>query len=540
MQTAQQAKEVKVNNQITSVLALAPKEPVMMKVDENEESKIIPTKEIQIILQGLPSPIMQKWETATFTINQFFIHCAGIDLKPIEQRNSVDKNKNGTHSQESKSQGIIDTILKGMDIGEVAFEVRVWKNGKWKSISEHSETQSGDGGHRCRSIVAFMRNHFHTHHTGHLGKALYYKDLPKVWKDHIGNYVMRTVVHYALSSRDIGKNMYQANLQTPPVFIETVNYWGTLAQLSLCRDLVYGPHPAGDRHELFTEKKDIPTFLGFQDTRMKWLEFCVESALLHEKQEFTSVTHAEIWAWMEKEFKKPQLNGLKNKLQDECDYYYNLARAFKRARGAKPNIMIFHLFRMTYWIFKELSPRFSTNDVLSDDRSTSNGYDKIAEGIIEADNTFSKENAEAKWQDENGDYYEARYKFVADAFHSYVKKMDNEWKVTQAFTWFKSAFKITPEMVLVKSKTGRFTTEQMERRWSVIGKIDEVDLKPIALKDVVGCHIIAEANGGSTEDDNLMISKEIHNQAMGTTNGEDYARMFQQANSLEVRELPKI
>ena len=69
-----------------------------------------------------------------------------------------------------------------------------------------------------------MRNEFHTHHTGHLGKSfILQKDLPQLWKDHIGNYVMRTVVHYALTSRDIGKNkISQSNI--PPVFIETVNY----------------------------------------------------------------------------------------------------------------------------------------------------------------------------------------------------------------------------------------------------------------------------------------------------------------------------
>jgi len=153
---------------------------------------------------------------------------------------------------------------------------------------------------------------------------------------------------------------------------------------------------------------------------------------------------------------------------------------------------------------------------------------------------FHKENQNVDWKNENGEHYESRYETVSKAFNSYVKKMDNEWKIQQAYTWFKSAFSITPEMVMIRSKTGSFTKEQMESRWIEIGKIDEVDLKPIALKDVVGCHIIAEANGGSTADDNLMISKEIHNQAMGTTNGEDFARMFQQANGLEVREISKI
>ena len=68
-------------------------------------------------------------------------------------------------------------------------------------------------------------------------------------------------------------------------------------------------------------------------------------------------------------------------------------------------------------------------------------------------------------------------------------------------------------MVMIRSKTGSFTKEQMERRWIEIGKIDEVDLKPISLKDVVGCHIIADRQMVAVQlDDNLMISKEIHNQ----------------------------
>ena len=528
MQLAKQAKKVKVNNQIASVLALAPKEPVMLK----DEQPTQPTNEVKIALEGLPTPIMKVWKTSEFSIYSFYINHGNIDLEPVEQRDSIDKEKNGTHSTPSKSQGIIDAILRGMDIGEIALEVRTWEGGKWKSIKEYKNTQSGDGGHRCRSIVAFMKGEFHTHHACHLGKALYFSDLPQIWKDHIGNYMMRTVVHYPESSREIGMNMYQANIGDAPIFIETVNYYGTLLQLMVNRDIVYGTHPNGDCHELFELKNGKAKHLAVENKRMLWLLWTVQSSIMHGKGEFGSVTQKEIMNWLDVEFKKPQINGLKKNLTEEYDYYLNLAIAFKKARGGsgKAGVMYFHLFRMTYWIFKEMSPRFSSKDVID--------FEKIAEAIIEADITFQEENEKVFWRDENGKYFDQNKKTIGDAYQSYVKKIEHEVRVMQAMTWFKSAFN-TKGLIQVKSETGSFTQKQVEKRWIHVGKIDEVDLQPISLADAIGCHIIADANGGLNTDDNIMVSKEKHNIAMGTTNGKDYARAYQQANGLPIREFPK-
>ena len=70
MQLAKQAKKVKVNNQIASVLALAPKEPVMLK----DEQPTQPTNEVKIALEGLPTTIMQVWKTSEFAIYSFYFN----------------------------------------------------------------------------------------------------------------------------------------------------------------------------------------------------------------------------------------------------------------------------------------------------------------------------------------------------------------------------------------------------------------------------------------------------------------------------------
>ena len=77
----------------------------------------------------------------------------------------------------------------------------------------------------------------------------------------------------------------------------------------MCRNLVYGPNEGqnkGENHILFTHKKNSPTYLGFEDSRMKWLELVVESGLLiQEMGQFGSVTHDDIMKWLENEYKNP-------------------------------------------------------------------------------------------------------------------------------------------------------------------------------------------------------------------------------------------
>ena len=71
-----------------------------------------------------------------------------IDCDPVGQRPDVESM--------SKKQGIIDTVIRGYDFGELKLRKLI------KSIDNHYSMRSIDGGHRKRAVRDFIENKFKT------------------------------------------------------------------------------------------------------------------------------------------------------------------------------------------------------------------------------------------------------------------------------------------------------------------------------------------------------------------------------------------
>ena len=93
------------------------------------------------------------WESKEFSIASFYnklssISTERIDCDPVGQRPDAESM--------SKKQGIIDTVIRGYDFGELKLRKLV------KSIDNHYSMRSIDGGHRKRAVRDFIDNKFKT------------------------------------------------------------------------------------------------------------------------------------------------------------------------------------------------------------------------------------------------------------------------------------------------------------------------------------------------------------------------------------------
>ena len=89
---------------------------------------------------------VQNWSVETWTVDKFMTMKAFIDLNPLGQRLETSSNPIG-ESKPSKAQGIIDSMLRQSDIGEIKIV---------RTPDSAYPYESVDGGHRKRAIRSLL------------------------------------------------------------------------------------------------------------------------------------------------------------------------------------------------------------------------------------------------------------------------------------------------------------------------------------------------------------------------------------------------
>jgi len=108
------------------------------------------------------------------------------NCNPVGQRKNVESKLDSQSAEPSKAQSIIESMLDDFDIGEI----------KLININDGSFTyESCDGGHRKRTIYAFINGKFPLHKKSKFGtktykegtktkeRGLYFRELPQEEKD---------------------------------------------------------------------------------------------------------------------------------------------------------------------------------------------------------------------------------------------------------------------------------------------------------------------------------------------------------------------
>jgi hypothetical protein len=174
---------------------------------------------------------MYKFRKISMTINDFItLHYGQIDCNPEHQR--LPRKKNPV-----KAQRIIESLLNGVDIGQIT--IHKTPDGKFKY-------ESIDGGHRKRYIYSFFQNKIKTL----CGRN--YRDLSKEEMDKFLNTELTFCIYENLTDQQVGEIFRALNDATPVNRQETRNSYGKSHIARVIRDLVRPVEGVGNSyHKLF-------------------------------------------------------------------------------------------------------------------------------------------------------------------------------------------------------------------------------------------------------------------------------------------------
>lgn len=116
-----------------------------------------------------------------------------------------------------------------------------------------------------------------------------------------------------------------------------------------------------------------------------------------------------------------------------------------------------------------------------------------------------------------------------EAFCGYCGDHDNYQKIKQSVLWMIEDFDIHSHLVVKDSKRN-FNPKWKEQKLIDQDYKDIIDGKPITLDNSVMAHIVAHADGGKTEYDNLALTTEEHNRRMGQMNLYAYKELYEFQN----------
>ena len=451
----------------------------------------------------MDTPIQNRFIVTEMTVQQFWMWLcdSAVNLNPIGQRNPVEANS--SKEKLTKAQGIIASMLDGLDIGEVSFV--------------HSD-ESLDGGHRSRCILDFLTGLFPLHKSSKYGEV-YFAQLPKNIRDYFYSYKLRITDFPDLTGISVGKQFQQTNTTTPPIFPEIINAYGyshTVVNLrEYTQKVDYGLEPKveGYKGVVDNQLEYFSKDVGYKNHRHIYFQQVLESAVQQAHGSFTSVTDNDIYNYVNKTTKS-KVKSVEKDLESEYEFYSTLSKYWKDYARKAPKILDFHLFRVVYWVLREKSKNFKISD-----------WDAFTNSLVMNTNDFLKSNERVLYTDDEDEQIDSRYATITGAFKSYVKKVNEPRKYTQAKIWVEEL--LDTNTVVFKDSARGFTKEDLLKRWNEVGKVNEITGEPIPFQAAVGCHIVPHSDGGKTTYDNLLISDKYHNTKMGTMNALKYKKMYE-------------
>lgn len=454
---------------------------------------------------------MKNWKYVERTVEEF-VNEANRDnwlVDPEWQRINIDiiLNKKG---KASKSQGIINSIFEGLDIGEI-------------KLCDYEGTKASiDGGNRKRAILNFFNNKFALP-KGSKNAGKYYRDLDEAAKEEFLSYKMRFIEYGNIATQWIGRIFRNTNLTTEVNRQEMRNSYGQNPVAVLVRRTVRKIDDVGNiPHTLFewrlVSKGGVHEpeywYLTFNNRRLHLEEQVARILCRVLHNETSGIASDDMLDAMYVDYEEflsdeDNLKRTKKKLYEALDWILNVAdtaRNYKGGRGLshKQFVMLVRL----YFYLKENYKTFKFESVDTFWRSFTYAMD----GVMScADVTFQERSGKTR--------------VVSEAFAQYLKSdLNDQWKYDKSIELFLKEFDINDCGLKLLDPKRCFTRQEIESALIKQGYKDYVDGKKLTMKDAVGAHIKAHTNGGKTETNNLVVVSKAHNTAMGTQDVDVYKR----------------
>lgn len=459
-----------------------------------------------------------EYKIRSKTIGQFFLMASEINTNPIGQRPAIAED--GTQILR-KNQGIIDSILRGVNIQEIT--INEFGDNTPHEARHGYKYESVDGGHRKRAIISFMRGEFKS--------AKYnckFSELPDNVKERFLAYPLSFVVYNNLTNYQVGYIFRTLNNTTPVNFMEHLNSYGDWPVANVVRETVrYVENFNTEVHPIFYSSKSNNTSkseyaeLAMSNNRLAIEEIIAKYLYMIWKGKMVAVDKSEL----EEMYRSDELNSnqkelqkLKTRLWVILTIVQNMGASYKSSIGryngmAKKRFNLY--FRIAMALYSKGEFKFKSDDHLKK--------------LVIALDTYEKAyNADSR--NKPADHYDPsplnQQRTILEQFGISLNEFRPTASVNFCITRLEKHNIDLEEYVVRLDPIRVFSLEQKSVRLADQGYVCMIDGNPLKLEDSAGAHIIAHCNGGQTIMDNLWVVRSKYNKEMGSMDAREFKKIF--------------
>jgi hypothetical protein len=443
------------------------------------------------------------------TVEQFSQITDQIDCNPIHQRLSRDD------ADFTKSKGIIQTMLIGMDIGQITLHET--PNGEFNY-------ESIDGGHRKRAIRDFLSNLFPVTIQTEDGevKSVLFKDFTKEQRDEFRSIELTFCVYENLSGPQVGNIFRTLNTITKIEHQELLNSYGDIAIANAIRETVRViPSIGNTYHQLFeiVTKRTAKTY-------PYWNKF--DNAGLAQDE------------WVARAFYRYYTGGgvgeadahQLTEMYDDSDLSATKVTDITK----KVNALLKFVQRMAIQSVEVFGKGLTVTEANVFVRLYLHIEAKHGSVTIKDDEVFFKEVITAHLSLSDSKTKDPVLLDPVEQFDkgrpawSFYKAMMNRYKGHEPIVFALGMLldKIQLEdLIVIKDAKRLFSVEDKKRALATQGFKCAITGKPLKMKDAQGDHIVPHSKGGKTDADNLAMIATEHNLAKSDKTMEEYSELLE-------------
>lgn len=447
---------------------------------------------------------MYSYTKTSMTIKEFILRYGEIDCQPVGQRLDTETSFE-SGSRETKAQGIINSILIGIDLGQIT--VHEVNDGDYVY-------ESIDGGHRKRYIKSYFENKFRVN-----GK--FYRDLSKEEKDHFLNTELSFVIYSkGMNVWDIGHIFRSLNKTTDVNHQEMLNSYGNIPIANAVRNTVRPVHGVNNKfHNLFefSQRDGKPkNFLNIQfDNKRLKIDQIVARIFYryYDGGGLGSADDKNLEDMYQSEANSDEVEKITEKVNKCLNFLLDISEVRKRYQTQGLNQKEFSLFTRIWMYMEEEYGSFKINDI-------DEFYCAIAKALQPFTLPLDRQPKELQ-QTSPFDSNKTRGQQFKDTLGEHRSKE----VIFETLMWMLNRVNML-DLVTLKDPQRLFPRDWRE------AKLIEQDFKcavsgeKLTMKTAQGGHIVAHSEGGKTTYENLAMISADHNSKMGSMSIDQYKELL--------------
>lgn len=437
------------------------------------------------------------------SVRDFILDYGQIDCFPAHQRLSRDNVLEGT-DKPSKAQSIIQTMLEGIDLGQITLH---------KTPDGAFKFESVDGGHRKRYIYAFHCNKFRTI------DGRYYRDFSKKEREEFLNIQITFCIYENLTGEQVGYLFRQLNNSTPVNHQEMLNSYGKNPIAAAVRETAR-PVPGinNSYHQLFefNERNSECKFVNvaFNNDGLRIDEMIARIFYRYYDGGGLGVcSDVELEKMYAENPSETKVKNLQKKVDACLDFVMRMAQIRKplmaKAMPQKEFVLfsrIWMYLEKTYGVFSIPDDQAFFDAIYDAYQPFKLSYEDQPEELQEISPLSNDKTIGKQFNDSLGEHRPAK----AVVFP--IEYIMNEVNIL--------------EYIIVRDSRRIFPREWRESRLIEQKYRCAVSGEKIDMTTAQGAHIIAWADGGKREYSNLAMVATKHNSKMGTMSVNQYKELM--------------